>query len=90
MNRMRQWLAGMIVIAMCSASASGAVASASPGAATQGCSDVLVLGARGSGQPAAGSSTDGSTGMGPQVYRLYQRIGFLKRETNVYRYNFPH
>ena len=22
--------------------------------------------------------------------RLYQRLGFVKRETNVYRYNFPH
>jgi hypothetical protein len=38
------------------------------------CTDVLFLGARGSGQPQGGSSTDGGTGLGKQVYGVSQRL----------------
>lgn len=38
------------------------------------CADVLFLGARGSGQPQAGSSADGGTGLGPQVNGVAQRL----------------
>jgi len=38
------------------------------------CSDVLVLGARGSGQPQAGSAKDGGTGLGAEVANVAQRI----------------
>ena len=38
------------------------------------CADVFVLGARGSGQPQSGSSADGGTGLGPQVYGVAQRL----------------
>lgn len=38
------------------------------------CADVFVLGARGSGQPQSGSSSDGGTGLGPQVYGVTQRL----------------
>lgn len=41
---------------------------------TIACSDVLLLGARGSGQPQAGSSADGGTGLGPQVFGVYERL----------------
>jgi hypothetical protein len=38
------------------------------------CTDVLVLGARGSGQPQAGSTSDGGTGLGPQVASVASRV----------------
>ena len=38
------------------------------------CTDVLFLGARGSGQPQSGSGGDGGTGLGPQVYGVAQRL----------------
>lgn len=38
------------------------------------CSDVLFLGARGSGQPQAGTADDGGTGLGKQVYSVSQRL----------------
>ena len=38
------------------------------------CADVLLLGARGSGQPQSGSSQDGGTGLGPQVFGVAQRL----------------
>ena len=38
------------------------------------CSDVLVLGARGSGQEASGTTADGGSGMGPQVFGVHQRL----------------
>lgn len=38
------------------------------------CTDVLFLGARGSGQPQGGSSDDGGTGLGKQVYQVSQRL----------------
>jgi cutinase len=38
------------------------------------CSDVLVLGARGSGQPQAGSAKDGGTGLGAEVFSVAERI----------------
>jgi cutinase len=38
------------------------------------CSDVHVLGARGSGQPQGGSATDGGTGLGTQVHGVSQRL----------------
>ena len=38
------------------------------------CTDVLVLGARGSGQPQSGAGDDAGTGMGRQVYGVSQRI----------------
>jgi hypothetical protein len=38
------------------------------------CADVLVIGARGSGQPQSGSSQDGGTGLGPQVLGVAQRL----------------
>jgi hypothetical protein len=43
---------------------------ADPGA----CADVLFLGARGSGQPQSGSSSDGGSGLGPQVQGVAQRL----------------
>ena len=43
-------------------------------ATTVPCSDVLVLGARGSGQESAGTAVDGGSGMGPQVYGVFQRL----------------
>lgn len=39
------------------------------------CADVLFLGARGSGQPISGSTNDGQSGLGPQVYQVSQRLG---------------
>jgi hypothetical protein len=39
-----------------------------------GCADVLLLGARGSGQPQEGTPADGGTGLGPQVYGVSQRL----------------
>jgi cutinase len=38
------------------------------------CTDVLFLGARGSGQPQGGTSDDGGTGLGKQVYQVSQRL----------------
>lgn len=38
------------------------------------CTDVLFLGARGSGQPQGGSADDGGTGLGKQVYSVSQRL----------------
>jgi hypothetical protein len=38
------------------------------------CADVLVLGARGSGQPQSGSARDGGTGLGPQVASVTERL----------------
>lgn len=38
------------------------------------CTDVLFLGARGSGQPQGGSADDGGTGLGTQVYSVSQRL----------------
>ena len=38
------------------------------------CTDVLFLGARGSGQPQSGTSSDGGTGLGPQVFGVAQRL----------------
>jgi hypothetical protein len=38
------------------------------------CTDVLFLGARGSGQPQSGSAADGGTGLGAQVYGVSQRL----------------
>jgi cutinase len=38
------------------------------------CTDVHVLGARGSGQPQGGSAADGGTGLGAQVYGVSQRL----------------
>lgn len=38
------------------------------------CTDILFLGARGSGQSQAGSGEDGGSGLGPQVYRVAQRL----------------
>lgn len=43
-------------------------------AVTAPCADVLVIGARGSGQSGAGTTADGGSGMGPQVYGAYQRL----------------
>ncbi len=38
------------------------------------CTDVLFLGARGSGQPQGGSADDAGTGLGKQVYGVSQRL----------------
>jgi cutinase len=38
------------------------------------CTDVLFLGARGSGQTSGGNASDGGSGMGAQVYSAYQRL----------------
>ena len=38
------------------------------------CTDVLFLGARGSGQPQGGSADDAGTGLGKQVYSVSQRL----------------
>jgi hypothetical protein len=38
------------------------------------CTDVLFLGARGSGQPQSGSGDDGGTGLGREVYDVSQRL----------------
>jgi hypothetical protein len=38
------------------------------------CTDVLFLGARGSGQASGGNAADGGSGMGTQVYSAYQRL----------------
>lgn len=42
--------------------------------APSSCADVLVLGARGSGQPQNGSASDGGTGLGPQVASVADRL----------------
>jgi len=78
-RRVLPWVLVALVCAMPLAAPASAGAASTSGvhaiaAATKPCTDVLVLGARGSGQPAAGSSSDGSTGLGPQVFSLYQRI----------------
>ena len=49
-------------------------AAASAPAAPTSCADVLVLGARGSGQPQRGSASDGGTGLGPQVSSAVERL----------------
>lgn len=38
------------------------------------CTDILFLGARGSGQSQSGSGDDGGSGLGPQVYGVAQRL----------------
>lgn len=43
-------------------------------AAPTPCTDVLVLGARGSGQSATGDAYDAGTGLGPQVQGVIQRV----------------
>jgi hypothetical protein len=45
-----------------------------PAVDTAACADVLFLGARGSGQPQAGTPADGGTGLGTQVYGVSQRL----------------
>lgn len=53
----------------------GAAAPAARGAEdATACTDVLFLGARGSGQPQAGSADDGGTGLGREVYSVSQRL----------------
>ena len=64
-------------VALTAVGMSAPPASAAPSAHpadTVACSDVLLLGARGSGQPQSGSTADGGTGLGPQVYGVYQRL----------------
>jgi hypothetical protein len=60
-------LFGVLVASVC-------VSITVPAAAAPQCATVLFIGARGSGQPAGGSSDDGGSGMGPQVYSAYQRL----------------
>jgi cutinase len=67
--RIRGPLLVALLLSAC-AVATGGVASAAPAT----CADVLFVGARGSGQPAGGSSSDGGSGMGPQVFSSYQRL----------------
>ena len=53
----------------------GAVAGTSTATAdTATCTDVLFVGARGSGQPQSGASDDAGTGLGRQVYGMSQRL----------------
>jgi hypothetical protein len=59
---------GIVLVALLPLVSGGASATPSR------CADVLYLGARGSGQPAGGSSADGESGMGPQVHASYQRL----------------
>jgi hypothetical protein len=67
-------LATVALVASLGIAAPASAAPASRPADTVACSDVLLLGARGSGQPQSGSAADGGTGLGPQVYGVYQRL----------------
>lgn len=71
--------ASAVTVAALLAGATSPVAGASAPSArdavdTVTCADVLLLGARGSGQPQGGSADDGGTGLGKQVYSVSQRL----------------
>lgn len=70
-------IVGALVAALALGTATGVVSAAPLSIRTvdaAACTDVLFLGARGSGQPQGGSASDGGTGMGPQVYGVSQRL----------------
>jgi hypothetical protein len=62
------------LLALACGPAAGAAPSARGTVDSAGCADVLLLGARGSGQPQEGTPADGGTGLGPQVYGVSQRL----------------
>ena len=66
--------ASALVAGVVGPAAGAAVPSARVAVDAVECSDVLFLGARGSGQPQGGSATDGGTGLGTQVYGVSQRL----------------
>ena len=77
----RRWLVFRKCVAlsasMCALMGGWAALSTRPVAAAvfpTGCGTVLFQGARGSGQPWQGNSSDGYTGFGPQVYSLYKQL----------------
>lgn len=73
-RRLATATAAVAALAVALALPSAAAAPSAAPADTITCSDVLLLGARGSGQPQSGSAADGGTGLGPQVYGVSQRL----------------